>query len=712
MVVAFKAARGSAAGALWRLFCMAALMVIPTPVACESLDSKLATVLSGSCWTTDPSTCPDTVINLNNSPAGNPKLTGTIPTEIGELMELTYIQISYNDFAGPIPTEFGQLIKLEKLFLNNNEFLSGSLPTELGTLALLDDVAIETTDIIGPIPSELGNLNMLIKLKLHQNPKLDGTVPTELGRLTRIWALYLDRDPKLSGSIPTEFGQLTYVHHLKMGTTNLCGVVPSKICLTTGGISLADVCDFSGVTNICCETGSDRCGLPSSCSGYAGCPVSGMCSGNEAAATDLATLNGSTYGIDCGAHMQLKADHANLVGNGIDLSAKRAQCCEHPPGSLVARLEEVLPASGQDYSACWEAKNCTGDLCLESNDLTGTVPADIGKLGQLTHLLLQENELEGSLSAEIGDLAQLIWLVCESNGLTGSIPLDFGKLAELGVLSLQYNRLTGEIPPELGNLTKLYTLSLHGNMFCGTIPVELGDISELSILTLQGNNLNGPLPSELGANTKLTHLELNSNKLDGTLPEHLSNITGLRVVALHDNNFCGNVPSRWCSNPPSDKCEIALFNNLACTYCDVCDMNATACATALCPAACDASAAPADGSVGDCTDHVFSGETCQPECNPGFQISGPTLCFNGSLTAATCNDNPTLQALVGVPCFDAQSCSSIFLDHRGITGSVPADLAKQSDLQQLVLDSNRVEGTLPAELGNLDKLSYLCVYSL
>jgi len=57
----------------------------------------------------------------------------------------------------------------------------------------------------------------------------------------------------------------------------------------------------------------------------------------------------------------------------------------------------------------------------------------------------------------------------------------------------------------------------------------------------------------------------------------------------------------------------------------------------------DASEPPENGGVGDCTDSLPSGSTCQPTCDDGYKISGSTLCEAGALTAATCS--PSMWAL-------------------------------------------------------------------
>ena len=56
--------------------------------------------------------------------------------------------------------------------------------------------------------------------------------------------------------------------------------------------------------------------------------------------------------------------------------------------------------------------------------------------------------------------------------------------------------------------------------------------------------------------------------------------------------------------------------------------------------ACDASTVPLNGDIGDCTSSLASGSTCQPTCNPGYTVSGTSSCSAGTLTAATCSANP------------------------------------------------------------------------
>jgi len=91
-------------------------------------------------------------------------LTGKIPTEIGQLVNLNYLSLSSNNLTGKIPTEIGRLVNLNSLFLYNNNKLTGKIPTEIGQLVNLNFLSLYNNKLTGKIPTEIGqlvNLNFL-----------------------------------------------------------------------------------------------------------------------------------------------------------------------------------------------------------------------------------------------------------------------------------------------------------------------------------------------------------------------------------------------------------------------------------------------------------------------------------------------------------------------------------------------------------------------
>ena len=68
---------------------------------------------------------------------------------------------------------------------------------------------------------------------------------------------------------------------------------------------------------------------------------------------------------------------------------------------------------------------------------------------------------------------RLIQLSLSGNNLTGSIPAELGGLTELTELRLGRNQLSGAIPVELGNLRNLEVLRLGRNQLDGLVPLPV-----------------------------------------------------------------------------------------------------------------------------------------------------------------------------------------------------------------------------------------------
>ncbi|MGE0088317.1 MAG: leucine-rich repeat domain-containing protein [Bacteroidales bacterium] len=183
------------------------------------------------------------------------------------------------------------------------------------------------------------------------------------------------------------------------------------------------------------------------------------------------------------------------------------------------------------------------EIILANNNLTGSIPAELGSLTNLLYLYLYNNQLTGSIPAELGNLANLYYFVLFNNQLTGSIPAELGSLTNLQYLNLRSNQLTGSIPAELGSLTNLLYLYLYTNQLTGSIPAELGSLTNLQQLRVHQNQLTGSIPTELGNLTNLLNLELWANKLSGNIPIQLGNLILLTNLDIGINQLTGTIPS-------------------------------------------------------------------------------------------------------------------------------------------------------------------------
>ena len=181
---------------------------------------------------------------------------------------------------------------------------------------------------------------------------------------------------------------------------------------------------------------------------------------------------------------------------------------------------------------------------LQYNDeLSGSIPAEIGELSNLTYLELSSNQLSGSIPAEIGKLSNLEELYLTHNELSGSIPVEIGKLSNLRYLFLNNNEFSGSIPAEIGRLSNLFTLSLPSNRLSGSIPAEIGELSRLGWLFLNNNELSGSIPVEIGKLSNLGWLDLRCNRLSGSIPAEIGELSRLENLGLSFNQFTGSIPA-------------------------------------------------------------------------------------------------------------------------------------------------------------------------
>lgn len=172
---------------------------------------------------------------------------------------------------------------------------------------------------------------------------------------------------------------------------------------------------------------------------------------------------------------------------------------------------------------------------LQRTGIKGAIPGEIGNLGDLQSLNLwggegsgYPNRLSGEIPAALGSLSSLRHLLLSDNQLSGEIPRELGELARLTQLRLDGNRLTGAVPPEIGDLTALGGLYLHGNK-----RIETDEHSGETSVASPG--LSGALPPELGKLSRLKYLWLQGNGFSGVVPPEWADMSALEQPFLWDN---------------------------------------------------------------------------------------------------------------------------------------------------------------------------------
>ena len=396
-------------------------------------------------------------------------LTG-LPTEIGTLTQLLYLDLSENPLGRLNVTASGQVASSARDPYSTTpaqETFYQDLPTELGQLTRLQELILSQAHLMGSIPSELGQLTALQYSLQLQGNGLRGTLPTEVGQWQQLEQFYASEND-LSGSLPTQIGRWSKLQVLDLSVNHLEGTLPMYISLCE---SLQEIWLYDNLMS-----GA----IPEQIGYLAPTLVSLDLSMNQFQSTlppqlgQLTELTGLWL-------------YQNLLTGFIPTAL----------GDLHAKLLQ---------------------LSLFSNSLAGSIPSELSRLSQLRGMWLDQNKLTGLIPRDLLESTSLVALHLFDNLLQGRIPNSISDKSILKELRLELNRLSATIPTLIGYLNNLQVLELHDNRFNGPIPTELAELSLLNSLSLHNNNLSGSVPRGVCANKDTSvdfeRISVDCNRID------------------------------------------------------------------------------------------------------------------------------------------------------------------------------------------------------
>lgn len=382
-------------------------------------------------------------------------------------------------------------------------------------------------------------------------------------------------------------------------------------------------------------------------------------------------------------------------------------------------LTGTIPAQLGNFSKLWflrlDANHLTGTiptelgnlsllqtLHLENNQLTGQIPATLGSLSNLDSLRLDSNRLWGPIPTALGNLGKLTYLALTANGLSGSIPPGLGNLTGLTNLSLNWNRLDGTIPPELGNLVNLERLFLSNNKLSGAIPAALGNLGRLKWMVLVYNQLSGPIPPEFGKLGSLEWLALDNNPMSGPIPPELGNLPNLNRLNLGSIGASGPIPPElgnlgrlmWLGLGTNEltgaiPAELGKLSSLKELH--LMENQLTG-------------AVPAElGNLGNLEHLYLFGNQLSGEIPPALGNLSRLINLHLASNQLSGKIPPEFGNLVNLV--------HLWLGSNLLSGKIPSELGNLSYLEELGLDSNQLSGPIPPELGNLRALKSLTLNS-
>ncbi|CAL5342058.1 unnamed protein product [Camellia sinensis] len=150
------------------------------------------------------------------------RITGSIPSQIGNITTLNSLILEFNELSGDLPQEL--------VYLTSNNF-SGDLPGTLAKLTTLKDFRIGDNFFTGSIPNFIQNWIHLETL-LIQASGLDGPIPSGIAFLTNMTDL---RISDLNGSKVSDFpsvGNMTKLKRLLLKSCNINGSLPLYLGMT------------------------------------------------------------------------------------------------------------------------------------------------------------------------------------------------------------------------------------------------------------------------------------------------------------------------------------------------------------------------------------------------------------------------------------------------------------------------------------------------
>ncbi|KAK6127377.1 hypothetical protein DH2020_038888 [Rehmannia glutinosa] len=144
-------------------------------------------------------TCDNAHHKVTSISLSSKNLTGYIPSEIGTLSFLTFLDLSLNSFGGPLPHQITALQNLTHLDISSNNF-NGSLPETLGGLKhLTGTLNFSYNSFSGEIPASFGRFPVMVSLDLRHN-NLTGKIQIpQVGSLLNQGPTAFSENPYLCG---------------------------------------------------------------------------------------------------------------------------------------------------------------------------------------------------------------------------------------------------------------------------------------------------------------------------------------------------------------------------------------------------------------------------------------------------------------------------------------------------------------------------------
>ncbi|PON94311.1 LRR domain containing protein [Trema orientale] len=616
--------------------------------------------------------------NLSRLELSDCQFNGTLPNSMAYLTQLVYLDLSVNNFTGPIPSfrmsknltqlvlshnsltgaislaDWEGLLKLVHLDLHNN-LLSGFILSSLfSALPSLEEIQLSYNQFTGQLPEfPDASFSKLRVLEFSSN-NFEGSIPASIFKLRKLSLLSLAFN-KLNSTLQVDMFQgLRSLNTLLLSYNNLSfnasgnhstwSSFPKVSTLNLASCKLTTFPNLKNQSNLVYLDISDN-------------QIHGQ-------------IPNWIWEIGYGFLLHLNLSHNYLVGI-------------QEPYSLPGNLNALDLHSNQIHGKIPILPSFASYIDFSDNKFTSFIPTDIGN-----------------------NLSVAIFFSLSNNRLTGIIPKSLCNATFLEVLDLSYNNLTGVIPRFLTErMDTLGVLNLRSNYFSGTtIPDTFPANCSLKTMDLNGNFIQGPVPKSLANCAALEVLDLGHNKITDDFPCFLKNISTLRVLVLRSNKFHGSIQ---CSDTDGTWEMLQIIDLAHNNFSGQLPARSLANWKAMTTTAEMANAEP------NLNDHLQ------------FQVLQVSqIYYQDSITLTSKGlESKLVKILTICTCIDFSSNSFngpipeeigaltllyvLNLSNNAFSGSIPSSFGELHHLESLDLSRNELKGDIPASLAGLNFLSYL-----
>ncbi|KAK2991186.1 hypothetical protein RJ640_002300 [Escallonia rubra] len=455
------------------------------------------------------------------------KLGGKINTSLRNLEQLSYLDLSHNDFGGiRIPSFISSLrtLRAENLIWLSDLFFLQHLDLSSADLSQASDW-LQVTNML---PS-------LVELRLSGcYLNLSVSLPNMVN-FTRLAALDISVNWPFGSSLLINWlSSITGLRFLNLGNCGISGPIPS-------GLE-----NMTSLTHVDLSRNSLNSSIPHWLYHFRGLNSLNLYYNylRGAISDDIGNLT-SIVSIDMSQ---------NELEGRIPRSIKKL-CSLEAINLAYNRLSDTSDVL-QMFFGC--GVHSLRDLDLGNCSISGPLPKSLGRLSSLTSLSLYFNQFNGTLPETIGQLSKLEKLWIGDNMLEGVVSeVHFANLSNLRIFYGDNNPLILQVGPKWSPPFQLETLQLQSWHLGSKFPNWLQAQQRLTYLDLSSTGISNSVPTWFwNLSSQLISVNLSHNQLHGVIPSIPKVKLTYAMMYLSHNRFSGSLP-RLSANVA----ELDLSNN-------------------------------------------------------------------------------------------------------------------------------------------------------